>query len=49
MGRIEKRIFFGVLLVLLSALGAMLFQNAFGCPSCWMERARTTGRAFVGG
>ena len=29
MGRIEKRIFFGVLLVLLSALGAMLFQNAF--------------------
>ena len=29
MGRIEKRIFFGVLLVLLSALGAMLFQYAF--------------------
>ena len=29
MGRIEKRIFFGVLLVLLSELVDMLFQNAF--------------------
>ena len=38
MGRIEKRIFFGVLLVLLSALGAMLFQNAFATDAPRINR-----------